>query len=203
MTSPHALLYDCYYHIYNRGNNRENIFVEERNYVHFLKLYVKYIDPVAETFAYSLLRNHFHVLVRIKSEDEISLPNKTGKPIGPGFASQQFSNFFNAYAKSINKAYNRTGSLFQHPFGRVAVTSDRQFFNAVRYIHQNPQKHQFVTDFRDWKWSSYESLVSDRPTHLGRETVLEWFRTRQEYLQLHAEWVLDAQMRWFADDDHD
>ncbi len=71
MPSPPPLLYDTYYHIYNRGTNRENIFREERNYEYFLKLYIKHIEPVAETFAYCLLRNHFHVLVRVKSEEEI------------------------------------------------------------------------------------------------------------------------------------
>ncbi|MBN1976347.1 MAG: hypothetical protein JW918_03000, partial [Anaerolineae bacterium] len=55
-----------YYHIYNRGNNGENIFIEERNYSYFLGLYAKYIEPIADTFAYVLLRNHFHLLVRIK-----------------------------------------------------------------------------------------------------------------------------------------
>jgi len=70
MTSPSPLCYGQYYHIYNRGNNRENIFVEERNYRYFLKLYVKYIEPVADTYAYCLLRNHFHFLVRIKTVAE-------------------------------------------------------------------------------------------------------------------------------------
>ncbi len=51
MTSPSPLLYDTYYHIYNRGVNGENIFVQERNYEHFMNLYFKYIDPIAETFA--------------------------------------------------------------------------------------------------------------------------------------------------------
>ena len=55
-----------YYHIYNRGVNRENIFREERNYAYFLRLYSKHITPVAETFAYCLLRNHFHLLVRVR-----------------------------------------------------------------------------------------------------------------------------------------
>lgn len=48
--SDFALLQpDKYYHVYNRGNNRENIFLEERNYSYFLRLYAKYIEPVAET----------------------------------------------------------------------------------------------------------------------------------------------------------
>ncbi len=133
MPSPRPLLYDTYYHIYNRGTNREDIFREERNYEYFLKLYVKHIEPVAETFAYCLLRNHFHVLVRVRSEAEIlakSLsPDREAlrvskRPLQPPSPSRKFSDFFNAYAKAINRAYGRTGSLFQHPFGRVPVTAN-------------------------------------------------------------------------------
>ena len=229
MTSPSPLLYDTYYHIYNRGNNGENIFIQERNYEHFMNLYFKYIDPIAETFAYCLLRNHFHVSLKTKTEDEInetwketlkvSAPNKkligqrnlvnqgsgqASKPLGfENYASQQFSNFFNAYAKAINNAYGRTGSLFQHPFGRVPITTDRQFWNVIAYIHQNPQKHKFVKDFRDWKWSSYGILIAEKPTKLKRNTVLDWFGGKESYLELHQQWVSDAEAKWFAEDDFD
>jgi len=70
MSKPIALKYGKYYHIYNRGNNRENVFFEERNYHHFLNLYVKYIELVADTYSYCLLPNHFHLLVRIKTVKE-------------------------------------------------------------------------------------------------------------------------------------
>lgn len=231
MTSPPPLLYNTYYHIYNRGNNRENIFVQERNYDYFMHLYEKYIDPIADTFAYCLLRNHFHVSLRTKTEEEIletlkvsqktlkvsatnqnlvgqkSLVNqgssRARKPLGSDFISQQFSNFFNAYAKSINNAYGRTGSLFQHPFGRVPITTNRQFWNVIAYIHQNPQKHRFVDDFRDWKWSSYGVLLSEKHTQLKRDVVMQWFGSRQEYLDLHRQWVSDADARWFVVDDCD
>jgi len=240
MTSPSPLLYDTYYHIYNRGNNRENIFIQERNYTHFMNLYAKYIEPITDTFAYCLLRNHFHVSLRVKSEEEIretlnktlkvskktlkvssvnknrvgqsSLANQNAsqsrKPLGSNmlgsdYPSQQFSNFFNAYAKSINNAYDRTGSLFQHPFGRVPITTDRQFWNVIAYIHQNPQKHKFVDDFRDWKWSSYGVLLSEKPTKLNRDVVMEWFGGKQEYLDLHSQWVTDADAKWFVEDDYD
>ena len=66
MTSPPPLQLGAYYHIYNRGINRENVFREERNYRYFLELYAKHIEPVAETYAYCLLKNHFHVLVRTR-----------------------------------------------------------------------------------------------------------------------------------------
>ena len=106
MTSPSPLLYDTYYHIFNRGVNRENIFIDERNYKYFLKLYTQYIEPVAETFAYCLLRNHFHILVRTKAPvvRQASLP-ETFKASSDRTVSDQFSHFFNAYAKAINKAY--------------------------------------------------------------------------------------------------
>jgi hypothetical protein len=222
MTSPSPLRYDTYYHIYNRGVNRGNIFIEERNYEYFLNLYWKHISPVVDTFAYCLLRNHFHLAIRVKSEEEIletlrvssankhkvGLDNpanrehgKLRKPLGfERYVSNQFSNFFNAYAKAINKAYQRTGSLFQHPFGRVPITSDRQFWNVIRYIHQNPQKHKFMKDFRDWKYSSYGILLADRPTRLARNVVFDWFGGKDEYRGLHAEWVNDARGEWFAGD---
>ena len=59
------------YHIYNRGNNGETIFPEERNYEYFMQLYGKYISPIADTFAYCLMPNHFHFLIRIKGEDDL------------------------------------------------------------------------------------------------------------------------------------
>ena len=224
MTSPSPLLFDTYYHVFNRGVNRENIFLQERNYSHFLKLYIHYIDPITETFAFCLLRNHFHLLLRVKSEAEIqetlrvssfdqkgnrrvafveNEPGQPGKPLGSGYVSKKFSNFFNAYAKSINQAYGRTGSLFQHPFGRVLVTTDSQFWNVIAYIHQNPQKHQFVTDFREWKWTSYQVILSEKPTKLARQATLDWFGGKENYLEMHQQWVTDANSQWFAEEDFD
>lgn len=235
MTSPSPLLYDTYYHIYNRGVNRADIFVEERNYDLFLRLFEKHLIPVADLFAYCLLKNHFHLSLRIKSEEEIleskkTLPIKTlkvsapntrhnvqasspnpgdhtpGKPLGfETYASRQFSNFFNAYAKTINKAYGRTGSLFQHPFGRVPITSDRQFWNVIAYIHQNPQKHGFVEDFRTWKYSSYGLILAPdgKRILIKRQEVMKWFGTKDNYLSLHSQWVTDAQAKWVTGDDFD
>jgi REP element-mobilizing transposase RayT len=205
MTSPSPLIYDTYYHIYNRGINRENIFFQERNYGYFLNLYAKHIEPVVETFAYCLLRNHFHILVRIKSESEINPdhPLKVSETFRVLTPSQKFSDLFNAYAKAINTAYERTGSLFQHPFGRVPKTDNYQFWSVIAYIHQNPQKHKFVEDFRDWKWSSYKTILSEMPTKLQRQAVLEWFGGRQQYLDLHSQWVSDAESQWISENDAD
>jgi hypothetical protein len=89
--------------------------------------------------------------------------------------SQQFGNLFNAYSKAINKAYGRTGSLFEHPFERIEVTSESHLFHLVTYIHRNPQMHGLIADFREWPFSSYHALCSTRPTYLRRDDVLAWF----------------------------
>jgi REP element-mobilizing transposase RayT len=99
MEIKEPILHGNYYHIYNRGNNGIDIFLETENYYHFLRLYAKYIEPIAETFAWCLLKNHFHVLVRIKEKEEIDTTElsystvENPKIIDP---SRQFSHFFNA-----------------------------------------------------------------------------------------------------------
>jgi putative transposase len=199
MTKPVPLLHGKYYHIYNRGNNRENIFVEDRNYRHFLQLYAKYVEPIADTYAYCLLRNHFHFLVRIKTVEEQEV-HRVSKPLR---ISQQFGNLFNAYAKAINKAYDRTGSLFQNPFGRIEVDSDAYFIWLVIYIHQNPKKHGFVDDFRAWPHSSYRTLLSTRPTRLQRGEVLAWFDGEDNFVALHRQEVAEKQVALWVPEDYD
>ena len=210
MAKEIPLVYGGYYHIYNRGNNRENIFIEERNYAHFLMLYAKYIAPIADTYAYCLLRNHFHLLVRIWTEEElIAPPNPKGLGDPSGLSpkrldpSQQFGAFFDAYAKAINKAYNRTGSLFQHPFGRIRVTSDEYFAQLILYIHFNPQKHGFVEDFREYPYSSYDAMLSNKPTKLARAQVLERFSGKPAFIAAHASPVDEKEIRALIEEDAD
>ena len=69
----HPLESGRYYHIYNRGINGCDLFTEEDNYYHFLNLYEKYIDPIADTYSWVLMPNHFHLLIRLKDTDEIDL----------------------------------------------------------------------------------------------------------------------------------
>ncbi len=213
MSNPEPLLYGTYYHIFNRGNNGENIFVEKRNYPYFLELYTKYITPIADTYAYSLLRNHFHYGVRIKEKEEIfgdprlpknlaGLRDLSGLP--ENLPSQQFSNFFNAYAKSINKAYHRSGALFERPFGRKMITGEAHFVHLIKYIHFNPQKHGFVDDFREWKHSSYEALCSTAPTKLNRKETLWYFGGLEAFKKEHESEVIDNDfVQKFVDEDVD
>ncbi len=157
------LIEDTYYHIYNCGNNKENLFIEEENYSYFLKLIKKHILEVSDILAYCLLKNHFHLLVKTK-------PNIESKKI-----SQHFSNLFNAYAKAINKKYNRTGSLFKDRFSRIKISNEDYLKFLIIYIHTNPVHHNFIDNFSKYKHSSYSSLISTKPTLLNRDFVISLF----------------------------
>lgn len=193
MSRPGPLQVGGYYHVYSRGNNRDDIFVERRNYAYFLKLYALHIEPVADTFAYCLMPNHFHVLVRIKEQKDPSCPRP----------SQSFSNLLNAYARAFNNARGRTGALFQRPFGRIEVTSDSYFARLVVYIHRNPKKHGFVDDFREWPYSSYHTLLATQPTRLKREEVLGWFGSSRDLVEAHLGETFDKQILELAPEDFD
>ena len=186
------------YHIYNRGNNRENIFTEARNYTYFMALYEKYIAPIADTFAYCLLPNHFHFLIRIRQDlpGFENLEGLTSKPI-----YRHFSNFFNAYTKAFNKSYNRTGSLFGKNFKRKPVTNDRYFMALVVYIHQNPQRHGLINNFRDWPYSSYQALANHKPTKFMRNEMLNRFHDRDGFLEFHRNTTDFKPIESLIDDD--
>ncbi|MEO5788689.1 hypothetical protein [Gelidibacter sp.] len=169
-----------YYHIYNRGNNGNTIFFDEENYRYFLSLYLKYIYPIADTFYWCLLKNHFHFLIRIKELDEIKIDQlnysthiKINKEkVNP---SKQFSHLFNAYTQAVNKKYDRTGSVFEKPFKRKVVTSQDYLIKLNFYIHNNPVHHRLVDTISDYKWSSYHSIISSKPTYILRNDVIEMF----------------------------
>ena len=181
MANPPAISPNTTYHIFNRGNNRENLFREEHNYAYFLLLYLKHVSPFVKTYAFCLLRNHFHLLVRV-------LDPKVLKVLGISITpSQQFATFFNAYTKGMNKSYARTGSLFQNPFKRLPVTSTEHFLAVTRYIHMNPQNHGLIDDFRAWTYSSYIPLTSGEQTFLASEDVFSIFGGKQAFIRLHNE----------------
>ncbi len=158
------------YHIYNRGNNRENLFVEARNYHYFLRLYKRYIPPIADTLAYCLLPNHFHFLVRMKFIHG-----------GPMDFSKPFAAFFGAYSKAFNKAYNRTGRLFEGRFKRKEVTDGDYLLHLVVYIHLNPQTHGFVSDFKEWPHTSFRLFSSRKGPFMAKSLVMEMFGGLEEF----------------------
>ena len=185
---PEPLLFGEYYHIDNRGNNGEALFRDERNPSYFLDLCARYVEPIAQTYAYCLLTNHFHFLVRIRDYEDLAQAFsfcRDWRTHAEAFSARAFSSLFSTYAKAFNRRYRRTGSLFEKPFQRRLVDSDGYFISLVTYIHRNPRKRGFVEDFRDWPFSSYRAILSAGPTRVQRAAVLEWFDGREVFVNAH------------------
>ncbi|MBC7389018.1 MAG: hypothetical protein H7329_07405 [Opitutaceae bacterium] len=195
-----------FYHIYNRGINGETIFKEEKNYQFFLSKYLIYISPVVETYSYYLLKNHFHLLIRIQEQNILNqfysenfpLSNQSkseGLHTADFVVSKQFARLFSSYTQSVNKSVTRTGSLIETPFKRIEVKSNAHLSKLLWYIHYNPQKHGFIKDFREYPHSSYQSHLLKKPTKLQREEVLNWFGGATYYQQFHLSQQTDLDIQ--------
>jgi len=171
-----------YYHIYNRGINGCNLFIDNNNFEYFIKLFEKYLLPVTDIYAWVLMKNHFHFLVRIHEGKEFRVQDgsKSNKP-----PHQHFSNLFNAYTKAFNKRHERTGSLFEKNFHRKQIKDIRYLQNVVMYIHQNPVHHSFCEYASDYPWSSYNTIVSMNNTKLKRDIVVGWFDDIGNFIDSH------------------
>ncbi len=176
------------YHIYNRSVDRKPLFKNSQNYAFFMKKYLEYLFPVLETYCYSLSRDHFNFLVKVKDLTTFkklsNLPeNKTAHEI----VSHHFRKFFQSYSMAFNKQHNRIGTLFQTPFKRVLIDDHAFLRKVVFYIHANPQFHELIDDFQDWKWSSYYPIFHNLSHKLNDEEMFEWFGSKDKFIQLHQE----------------
>lgn len=177
-----------YYHIYNCGINGTNLFLNDDNYRYFLTLYERYIDPIADTFAWCLMRNHFHLFVRIHENPQVEIIRKDGtKLVKPAIPYRQFSHLFNAYSQAFNKVNNRHGGLFETPFERKRVNDERYFKQLIFYIHNNPVKHGFVKHMIEYPWSSYLSIISITKSDSTIEKVLGWFDSESNFIEFHKQ----------------
>ena len=161
---------DYYYHIYNRGINGANIFENENNKIYFLKQFSKYLSDKISVFAYCLMNNHFHLVIRLNSEEKE--------------VTQAFSNLFNSYAKAFNKQTSRTGSLFEKHFRRIKLKDETYLKHLIIYVHLNP-KHHFDINFKDFRFSSYQAYLSDKETKIERNEVLELFGDFENFIFCH------------------
>lgn len=187
-----------FYHLYNRGNNRENLFYKKENYYYFIRQFDKYLSNFIDVYVYCLLPNHFHFLIRVKDESEIQQYLATTDAIALSDSicyskviSERFRRFFISYSQAINKQENRVGSLFQKHFKVKEVNSDSYFTSLVFYIHSNPQRHGLINDFRLWEYSSYHSIQLEKRSKLKKKEVVDWFGNIKAYRAFHNNSAFD------------
>ncbi len=135
----------AYYHILSRGNEGQEIFREDKDRLSFLK-------PLSEMsgryqidiFAYVLMGNHYHLLLRTNMAN----------------ISRSMQWFGITYTRRYNMRHCRNGHLFQGRYKAFLVEDDRYLLTLSCYIHRNPLRAGIVERLVDYKWSSYPAYAS-------------------------------------------
>ncbi len=193
--------FDHFYHVYNRGNNRERIFFVDKNYRYFLQKLNEKLADYVDFYCYCLLPNHFHLLVKVKSEEEFQQKVRDTKERDAIFRKdgiskscdvnaiicERFRRFFIGYSMAVNKQQGRSGSLFQKNFKRIRVDHPDYFDRVVYYIHRNPVRHDLTTDFVNYAWSSYQRILNRKSSRLQKHVILEWFNGAKAFMDFHQQ----------------
>ena len=165
-----------YYHVYNRGAARLSIVREERNYTYLLQL-MKQVSAASNLaiIAYCLLPNHYHWLVRQDGDTPVSaLPKRV----------------FGSYSQAFNKAYGRSGTLFEGTFHATSVDTEAYLRHLCRYIHTNAVKHGLAPAPELWPYSNYLEWVGERDgTLVDRQFVEAYFETSARYRAFVSEYL--------------
>ena len=132
------------YHLMSRGNGGEPIFLQDDDFLEFIRLISKAEGRFKfELYAYCLMPNHFHLLLRQHIEA----------------ISQIMQWLLTCYAQTFNRWRNRRGHLFQGRFLSPACDDDRYFLGLLRYIHLNPVRSKLVRMPEEWPWSGHKELA--------------------------------------------
>jgi len=158
------------YHIYNRGNNAQKIFLSREDYLLFLKKIRQHISPYCEIISWCLMPNHFHLLVYTTAASVTE--NKVG-----GLQLQSLANgiklLLSSYTKTMNKQQHRTGNLFQQKTKAKQVTDDAGKYaqTVFHYIHQNPWRAGLIGKMEWWEFSSFREYIHVRNGSLVNQSL--------------------------------
>jgi len=183
-----AYLPNTIYHVFNQGNNRQQIFLQDKNYIFFLCKVRKHLLPYIDILAYCLMPNHFHFLIHT-SEDacKVARNKKTGSSIhNQQILAREWGVLLSGYTKAINKQEGRTGSLFRgqtkykecfyEGFATVDHSDNLAYApTCFRYVHQNPVKAGLVAKSTEWLYSSAMDYAKLRNGTLCNQVLAQDF----------------------------
>lgn len=161
-------------HITARGNHRNDIFRDQEDfqiYLGLIKEALEFYNGEFEVYAYCLMDNHVHLLVKCK-EKHISM-----------FISRIHS----LYAKIFNKKYRYIGYLFQNRYFTEVIENDSQFLSTCRYIHLNPIRAKMVGKPEEYEWSSYSMTIGlSEEKIVNSEKILNYFKSSSSRILYRA-----------------
>ena len=177
-------------HIIQRGNNRQKIFREEKDYEKFLYLTKKYKARYAfDVYNYCLMSNHLHFFIKISRGRDIE---------------KLMQGIFQSFRFHYYKTYKYTGYLFQGRYKSKIIEKDAYLLECARYIERNPLRAGIVKDLSHYKWSSYlyyayglkNDLITENPMYanLGHSAIERQKAYREYVLQDRAyELIIDKE----------
>ena len=170
---------DSYYHVFNRGVARQNIFLDDADKQYFLRLFDRHLNAKTkqlnklglpykcladnlELLAYCLMDNHFHMFYYL--DQDLTALSECMKSIGT------------AYTMYFNLRYKRVGPVFQGVFRASRISSDAYLLHITRYIHLNPRY------YKTYKYSSLPAYLGvDTTPWLKPDKILRLF-SNQDYI---------------------
>lgn len=193
-----------FYHIFNRGVNKQEIFDSPDNYERFLQtiFYYQFSGPkprfsthkrfknkdfsnnpkIVEIICYCFMPNHFHFLLR---------------QIKEGGITEFISKISNSYTKYFNTKHKRVGPLLQGEFKAVPIETDEQLLHVSRYIHLNPFVSELVNDLNLFSYSSYKNFISpDSISFCVTKPILDFFKNPKKYEEFvndHSSYAKDLE----------
>jgi len=184
----HPLVIGEYYHIYNRGVDKMDIFKNSYDFKRFIKtmLYYQIAGPKprfslfapttnlldeskknVEIICFCLMPNHFHFLLKQLVDKGIT---------------EFISKLSNSYTKYFNIKKGRVGYLFQGEFKSVLVGTNEQLLHLSRYVHLNPLVSDLTKNLNEYTWSSYPEYLGLTPQkNCTKEIILDQFKSKEYY----------------------
>lgn len=185
---------DHLYHLYNRGNNSQNIFYNRENYLFFLKKIRLYVLPYADILAWVLMPNHFHIMVYVKavSVDVSDTERLTQSELLSIKSIQPKARTFNdavgimlrTYARAIQKQQRMTGSLFQeHTKASCLTKHDEKDYNW--FYEDYELQNNFVLNQEDYPTVCFKYIHENPVKSSLCSSIVNWeFSSAPDYFAM-------------------
>lgn len=174
---PRFVFENAFYHVFNRGINKQPIFLKEADYQFFLsklnQLKKKYDHSI---YAYCLMPNHFHISIQTR---------KTS-------ISKLMSSLSTSYSMYFNRTYNHFGSVFQNRFKSILIENDPYFLKLSQYIYLNPVKAKLAKDPTDYPYSSIREALGKEPLQFLDQDIVRLIGDTKDSLKEYEKFIYEA-----------